>query len=110
MGAFGRNRTVSTKHKYRARDKRTGKSTLNKVRSRGYGFAYGYVRTKPKDKLEQTKGRKQLYKVGVGIQGFVLENHFVEAKNAQEARSIGISKYLHPDKGYDHIQVTKYKK
>ena len=44
MGAFGRNRTISSKKKYRASKNRRGKSSLRKIRFRGYGFAYGYVR------------------------------------------------------------------
>ena len=111
MGAFGRNRTKSSKSTYRVtgmRKRNTG--TKKKFSERGYGFAYGYARTKPKTEVKKVKGRNHLYKIGVGIEGFVLENHFVEAKNAQEARSIAIGKYLHPDKGYDHLQVSRYKK
>lgn len=44
MGSFGRYRTSGTKRRYRISNKRRGKSTLKKARSRGYGFAYGYVR------------------------------------------------------------------
>ena len=46
---LGRYRTSGTKRRYRTSNKRRGKSTLKKARSRGYGFAYGYVRTKPKN-------------------------------------------------------------
>ena len=48
MGTFGRYRTSSRKRTYRSSNKRRGKSTLKEARARGYGFAYGYVRTKPK--------------------------------------------------------------
>lgn len=51
-----------------------------------------------------------LYSVGVGVMGVSLEHYKVEASSAQEARSIGIRKFLHPDKGYDHIEVTRVKK
>ena len=54
--------------------------------------------------------RLYLYQVGVGIQGIALEFYEVYATNMQEARSIGIRKFLHPDKGYDHIEVTRIKK
>ena len=48
MSSFGRYRTISSKRRYRISNKRRGKSTLKEARTRGYGFAYGYVRTKPK--------------------------------------------------------------
>lgn len=51
-----------------------------------------------------------LYRVGVGIVGISLEFHEVEAANMAEARSIGIRKFLHPDKGFDHIEVQRIKK
>lgn len=54
--------------------------------------------------------RKYLYKVGVGIEGVALEHHKVEAKNMAEARSIAIGKFLHPDKGYNHVEVKRIKK
>ena len=47
----------------------------------------------------------RLYRVGVGISGVALEYHRVEARNAAEARSIGIRRFLSPDRGYDHIEV-----
>lgn len=50
------------------------------------------------------------YKVGVGYGGVSLEYHEVNAKNADEARSIAIRKFLHPDKGYDYVEVRRIKK
>ena len=45
MGAFGRNRISSLKHTYRGKHKsRSSRNALKEMRSRGYGFAYGYVR------------------------------------------------------------------
>lgn len=55
-------------------------------------------------------GRLYPYRVGVGIEGYVLERHIVWAKNQQEARSKTISKYLHPDKGYNHVEVQRITK
>lgn len=49
------------------------------------------------------------YKIAVGIEGVTLERHEVEARNMDEARSIGISKFLHPDKGYNYINVVPVK-
>lgn len=54
--------------------------------------------------------RKYLYKIGVGYAGVPLEFHKVEAKNMEEARSIAIRKFLHPDKGFDHVEVKRIKK
>ena len=54
--------------------------------------------------------RTYLYKVGIGIDGFVLESHTVEAPNAVEARYIAIRKFLHPDKGRNYIKVERIKK
>ena len=56
------------------------------------------------------KDRMYLYKIGVGIEGVALEYHKVEAANMAEARSIAIRKFLHPDKGYNHIEVKRIKK
>lgn len=50
------------------------------------------------------------YKVGVGVEGVVLEHHEVNAVNMVEARSIAIRKFLHPAKGFDHIEVKRIKK
>lgn len=47
----------------------------------------------------------RLYRVGIGFAGVALEFHEVEAHNAAEARSIAIQKFLHPDLGYDHIEI-----
>lgn len=54
--------------------------------------------------------RTYLYQVGVGIAGISLEFHEVEATNMVEARSIAIRKFLHPDKGYDHVEVKRIKR
>ena len=56
------------------------------------------------------KGRVYPYRAGVGIEGYVLERHIVWAKDMQEARSKAISTYLHPDKGYDYVEVQRIKK
>lgn len=50
------------------------------------------------------------YKVGIGIEGVALEYHEVNARNMEEARSIAIRKFLHPDKGYNHVEVKRIKK
>ena len=50
------------------------------------------------------------YKIGIGVSGIVLEVHDVQAPNMTEARSIAIRKFLHPDKGYDHVEVKRIKK
>lgn len=47
----------------------------------------------------------RVYRVGVGFAGVALVHHLVEARNAAEARSIGIRKFLDPDLGFDHIEV-----
>lgn len=49
------------------------------------------------------------YKIGIGYAGIVLETYTLRAKNLAEARSLAIRKYLHPDKGYDHVVVTRIK-
>ena len=54
--------------------------------------------------------KKFLYKVGVGIGGVPLEFYKVEANNMTEARSIAIRKFLHPDKGFDHVEVKRIKR
>lgn len=47
----------------------------------------------------------RLYRVGVGFAGVALAYHKIEARNASEARSIAIRKFLNPDLGYDHIEI-----
>ena len=54
--------------------------------------------------------RKYLYRIGIGYSGVALEYYKVEAKNMNEARSIAIRRFLHPDKGYDHIEVKRIKR
>ena len=54
--------------------------------------------------------RTYLYKVGVGFAGMALEWHEVEATSMADARSIAIRKFLHPDKGFDHVEVKRIKK
>ena len=54
--------------------------------------------------------RTYLYKVGIGIEGVALEYHEINARNMEEARSMAIRKFLHPDKGYNHIEVKRIKK
>ena len=50
------------------------------------------------------------YKIGIGYAGVALEFHTIQAHNMSEARSIAIRKFLHPDKGYDHVEVKRIKK
>lgn len=50
------------------------------------------------------------YKVGVGVECVALEYHEINARNMEEARSIAIRKFLHPDKGYNHVEVKRIKK
>jgi hypothetical protein len=51
-----------------------------------------------------------MYRVGIGFGGVALEYHQIEARNASEARSIAIRKFLHPDLGYDHIEIKPIRK
>ena len=61
-----------------------------------------------KKRLEElSMARMYQYRIGIGCQGMALEYHRIEAANEQEARSIGIRKFLHPDKGYDYIEVKR---
>lgn len=50
------------------------------------------------------------YKIGIGANGIALEYHKINARNMEEARGIAIRKFLHPDKGYNHIEVKRIKK
>jgi len=50
------------------------------------------------------------YRIGIGYGGISLEYHEVNARNMEEARSIAIRRFLHPDKGYDHVEVKRIKK
>ena len=54
--------------------------------------------------------KKYLYKIGVGIEGVALQFYNVEANSITEARSIGIRRFLHPNKGFDHIEVKRIKR
>lgn len=54
--------------------------------------------------------RKFLYKIGIGREGMAFKYYTVEAANMQEARIIGLRTYMHPDLGYDHIEVTRVRK
>jgi hypothetical protein len=49
------------------------------------------------------------YKCGVGYEGCVFETHLVYAGNISEAYYAGL-KYLHPDKGFNYVTVTRLKK
>lgn len=49
------------------------------------------------------------YKVGIGREGIALKFYEIQAHNMAEARSIAIRKFLHPDKGYDHVEVKRIK-
>lgn len=59
---------------------------------------------------EEKTMRIYLYRVGIGYDGISLEYHEVEATNMVEARDIAIRKFLHPDKGYDHVEVKRIKR
>lgn len=50
------------------------------------------------------------YKVGIGIEGVALEYHNINARNMEEARNITIRKFLHPDKGYNHVEIKRINK
>lgn len=50
------------------------------------------------------------YIAGIGIAGVAIERHIIEAKNQTEARNVAISKFLHPDKGYDHVEIKRIPK
>ena len=50
------------------------------------------------------------YQVGIGREGIALKFYEIQAHNMTEARSIAIRKFLHPDKGYDHVEVKRIKK
>lgn len=49
------------------------------------------------------------YKVGIGRSGVALRFYEIQAPNMAEARIIAIRKFLHPDKGYDHVEVRRIK-
>lgn len=53
--------------------------------------------------------RTYWYLVGVGIGGVALEHYTILANNAQDARSRAINLFLHPDKGFDHVEVRRLK-
>lgn len=50
------------------------------------------------------------YQVGIGREGVALKFYEIQAPNMTEARSIAIRTFLHPDKGYDHVEVKRIKK
>ena len=54
--------------------------------------------------------RMYYYRVGVGYAGMSLEYHLVKAACEQDARVFGIRKYLHPDKGFDHVEAIRIPK
>ncbi len=54
--------------------------------------------------------KKYLYKIGVGIECVALKFYNVEADSATEARDIAIRRFLHPNKGYNHIEVKRIKR
>lgn len=54
--------------------------------------------------------REFTYRVGVGIEGWVREWHIVRAGSAQEAKYTAITKFLHPDKGYNYVEVNRLTK
>ena len=49
------------------------------------------------------------YKCGIGYEGMVFETHLVYAENISKAYNAGL-KYLHPDKGFNYVAVTRLKK
>ena len=50
------------------------------------------------------------YKIGIGIEGMVLESHIIEAHNQTEAREKAIREFLHPSKGFSYVEVKRIKK
>lgn len=60
--------------------------------------------------MGEKKKREFLYSIGLGIEGYVLENYTLAACNAADARDKAISRYLHPDKGYNYIEVRRLQK
>lgn len=50
------------------------------------------------------------YRVGVGYAGVALEYHLVKAANEQDARTFALRTWLHPDKGFDHVEARRIPK
>lgn len=50
------------------------------------------------------------YRVGVGYGGISLEYHLVKAPNELDARTFALRTYLHPDKGFDHVEAVRIPK
>ena len=60
--------------------------------------------------LKTEKKRTFVYRIGIGIEGMVFKAYYIEAHNWDEARSIGISRFLHPNLGYNFIDVRRVPK
>lgn len=54
--------------------------------------------------------RMYYYRVGVGHAGVSLEYHLVKAPNEMDARRYGLRAFLHPDRGFDHIETIRIPK
>ena len=50
------------------------------------------------------------YRVGVGYGGVALEYHMVKAPNEIDARKFALRTWLHPDKGFDHVEAVRIPK
>lgn len=47
------------------------------------------------------------YRVGIGAACIAFEYHMVKAASEMDARKYAIGHWLHPDKGYDHVEVRR---
>lgn len=54
--------------------------------------------------------RMYYYRVGVGHGGVALEYHMVKAANELDARKFALRNWLHPDKGFDHVETIRIPK
>ncbi len=54
--------------------------------------------------------RMYFYRVGVGYAGVALEYHMVKAANELDARKFALRTWLHPDKGFDHVEAIRIPK
>lgn len=50
------------------------------------------------------------YRIGIGYEGVALKYYLLHAENAEHARELAIRTYLHPDFGYDHVEVKRLTK
>lgn len=50
------------------------------------------------------------YRIGAGYAGVALEYHLVRAANELDARKFALRTYLHPDRGFDHVEAVRIPK